>query len=50
MVIGMLSSRDDIFHDYDNVVFEDIFSVFFIIIDKINVVNSDRILYRLKKK
>lgn len=50
MVVGMLSSREDIFDEYDSVVFEDIFSGFFTIVDKDNVVNSDRILYRMKKK
>jgi len=49
MVVGMLSSRDDIFDDYDSLVFEDIFSSSFTITDKVNVVNSDRILYRMMK-
>jgi ribosomal protein L11 methylase PrmA len=49
-VVLMLQDRKDIFEEYSETLFEDSFSVFFIIEQKQKIDPTDRILYLMKKK
>jgi hypothetical protein len=49
-VVLMLQDRKDIFDEYSESLFEDAFSVFFIIERKIKVHPTDRVLYLMKKR
>ncbi len=49
-VMPMLQGRRDIFEEYSESLFEDSFSVFFIIEQKVKVDPTDRVLYLMKKK
>lgn len=46
----LLSSREDVFGEYDENYFEKVFSSFFSIIAKERIRNSERVLYLMKKK
>ena len=46
----LLSSREDIFDKYDTENFESIFGTYFEILEKINIKNSERTLYLMRKK
>lgn len=46
----LLSSREDIFDKYDTENFESVFGTYFEILEKINIKNSERILYLMRKK
>ena len=46
----LLSTREDIFKDYDIETFESVFSAFFEIQEKVHIKNSQRVLYLMRRR
>ena len=45
----LLSSREDIYHDYQKEIFEKVFSKFYKIIASNQILNSQRTIYRMER-